>query len=188
MEIIIDVNASTVSVNAISRQVTFPDEYAGLGIIRYDTETTARQPDHIDNFTMGSIVATSILRWQLAAPTTTDMWELIKAKRTQINASGVFVSGDWYHTDPETLAQYSIMYAAISVNSLPSGYTFNNNWKTMDGTFRPMTVTLLKKIINTGMANAAANFANAEAHKAAMMATLVPSAYNYSTGWTKVHI
>jgi len=188
MEIIIDVRAGTVSVNAVSRQVVFPPEYATFETIRYDTETASGLSDSINNVTMGSIIATSLRLWQLAAPDAADMWELIKAKRTQMNASGVFVSGDWFHTDTETRGQFSIMYAAISVNRLPDTYVFDSNWKTMDGMFRPMTVSLLKKIINTGMMNESLNFANAELHKAAMMATPAPSTYDYSTGWTEVHI
>ena len=187
MEIVIDAVASTVSVAAVSRSVALPSGYATLSKITYDTETGTGLTDTVGNFTMGSILATALLLWNAAAPTAADVWELIKAKRTQANAGGVRVSGHWYHTDPETLAQYSVMYAAIAVNSLPGAYVFAPYWKTMAGDFRPMTAGLLKGIVAMGMRNATLNFANAERHRARMVATRLPHLYDYSTGWGETH-
>ena len=187
MEIIIDTKAEIVSVDRVSRSVVLPVAYHALNRIYYDTEDASGLKEPIGSLTMGGILAVSLALWHAAAPDVSDMWALIKAKRTQMNAGGVFVSGAWFHTDSETLAQYSIMYAAISVNSLSNSYIFNANWKTMDGTFRCMSVSLLKKIIHTGMSNAALNFANAERHRTALKNSPVPSKYDYSTGWVKVH-
>lgn len=188
MEIIIDAKAGTVSVDKISRSVALPLEYNTLDIIRYDTETAIGIGSVRGSFTMGGILGVSLALWHAAAPTAADVWVMIKAHRAQMNASGVFVAGDWYHTDAETLAQYAIMYSAIAVNSLPDIYVFNPRWKTMSGDFKTMTVALLKRIINTGMRNAAINFAIAERHKAAMQLVSVPSKYDYSTGWVKGYI
>lgn len=188
MEIIIDAKAGTVSVDKISRSVALPLEYAALDIIHYDTETAIGIDSARGYHRMGGILGVSLALWHAAAPSAADVWVMIKAKRAQMNASGVFVAGDWYHTDAETLAQYAIMYAAISVNSLPDFYVFNPRWKTMSGDFRPMTVALLKRIINTGMRNAAINFAIAERHKAVLQLADVPSKYDYSIGWVKGYI
>lgn len=187
MEIIIDMRGGGVSIDGISRSVIFPIEYQSLDKITYDTETSIGLDQSVGNLVMGSILATALGLWQAAAPTAEDIWILIKDKRVQMNAGGVFVLGDWYHTDPETLANYAIMYAAISVNSLPSNYVFSARWKTMDGDFRPMSVKLLKSIINKGMGVVATNFATSERHKALLMASPIPSKYDYSTGWVKVH-
>lgn len=183
MPIIIDVRSGTVSVDGVSRAVVFPTDYLGLDTITYNTETAMGAGDMVGDFTMASILGLSLALWQAEEPTASDIWIQIKAKRSRMNAGGVFVSGDWYHTDSESVAQYSIMYASVAVNSLPSSYVFNTRWKTMDGDFRPMTVTLLKKIINTGMTVAAINFANAERHKAALMVNTSPLTYDYSSGW-----
>lgn len=194
MDIVINVNAGVVSVGSESRVVVFPPEYMAIAMVRYNTVTAVGSTRYVDPtaqniiFTIGSIIATALALWQEAAPTADDMWIKIKEMRTKVNAGGVYVSGDWYHTDSETLAQYSIMYAAISVNSLPSIYIFNPKWKTMEKNFRPMTVALLKKIINIGMYNAAKNFANAEQHKSRMYASYIPSTYDYSTGWALTYI
>lgn len=187
MEIVIDTVACTVSVDSVSRGVVFPSGYTALSKITYETETGYGLTDSFGEFTMGSILATSLALWRASEPTVEDMWEFIKVKRTQVNAGGVYVNGHWYHTDLETLAQYSIMYAAIAVNSLPGTHVFANNWKTMDGQFEPMTVNLLRIIVGTGIRNATLNFANAEKHKVVMTAKTDHYLYDYSTGWTVTH-
>lgn len=188
MQIIVDPKLGTVNVDGVSRVVVFPTEYSVLDTTTYDSNYAAGISDMVGSFTTASIIGLSLALWHAAAPNAEEMWTLIKEKRSQMNAGGVFAAGDWYHTDSESLAQYSIMYAAIPVNSLPDSYVFNTRWKTMDGAFRPMTVKLLKNLINTGMVTAGKNFLNAELHKAAMMNTRVPSSYDYSTGWELVHI
>jgi hypothetical protein len=187
MKIVIDTVACTVSVASVSRSVVFPNGYAALNTITYDTETADGLGNTFGKFTMGGILATSLILWKSAEPTIGEMWERIKIKRSETNAGGVNVGGHWYHTDLETLAQYSIMYAAIAVNSLPGSYIFAANWKTMDGIFQPMTVNLLRVIVGTGIRNATLNFSTAERHKAAMTAKIDHYLYDYSTGWTKVH-
>jgi hypothetical protein len=187
MKVTIDVKTSVVSVDGVARAVVFPVEYAALATIHYDTETAVGLGESVGGFTIGSILAVSLSMWHAACPTAEDIWVLIKAKRTAINAGGLNAAGYWYHTDPESLAQYSIMYAAIAVNSLPDSYVFSTMWKTMSGKFRPMNASRLKSIITIGMANAAANFANAERHKALLFASPRPAQYDYSTGWAKVY-
>jgi hypothetical protein len=187
MIIVIHTKKGTVSIDDISRDVIFPIEYSDFKTISYDTDNPIGLEEDIDTFTMASVMAVCISLWYAAAPSVDDMWELIKLKRSEVNAGGILVEGRWYHTDAETLIQYSIMYAAISANSLPNNYIFNANWKTMGGIFRPMPVSLLRKIINVGIYSAALNFTNAERHKRALMVSSVPSKYDYSTGWTKVY-
>jgi hypothetical protein len=51
-----------------------------------------------------------------------------------------------------------------------------------------MPVSLLKLIIHGGMMNESANFANAEAHRTAMLLSATPETYDFSTGWTAVHV
>jgi len=107
---------------------------------------------------------------------------------SQVTADRILETSTTTGTDTETRGQFAIMYAAISVNSLVDTYVFDSNWKTMDRTFLPMPVSLLKLIIHGGMMNESANFANAEAHRTAMLLSTTPETYDFSTGWTAVHV
>ena len=56
-------------------------------------------------------------------------------------------------------------------------------WKTMDGSWQPLTVQLAFDIVNAGKAAELAHHAAAERHRAAMEAAADPAAYDFSTGW-----
>jgi hypothetical protein len=194
MEITIDVSKSTVTVDTVLRRVVFPSEYSAVSTIQFNTDTAtglityANRQQSDMQFTSVGVCNTALELWNAAAPSAAEVWDLIKDKRTLVNSGGVYADGDWFHTDAETRGQYAIMYAAISVNSLPDSYQFNSSWKTMSGTFRQMTVHLLKLIVNIGISNAAANYANAETHRQALMSSSTPHTYDYSSGWTAVHV
>jgi hypothetical protein len=194
MEITIRVSDKIVTVGTISRQVTFPSEYAAVDVMTFNTISNVGLITYIDQKSHDietssiNMCNTALELWNNAAPTHADVWELIKVKRTSANTAGVYVGEDWFHTDHETRAQYSIMYAAISVNLLSNSHVFDSSWKTMDGEFREMTVLLLKTIIESGMSNESQNYANAEVHKVAMLGSSDPETYDYSTNWTAVHV
>jgi hypothetical protein len=187
-------NVTSVTIDGIARLVDLPDEYYGVSGIHYDSMTEIGTIQYVGHrksdasFSSISICNTAIDLWAAAKPSKAAIWVLIKEKRTEINAGGLLVDGSWFHTESETLGQYAIMYGAISVNSLPDAYVFNSAWKTMDGDFRAMTVALLKQIVSIGIGHAAANYENAEQHKAAMESSAEPSTYDYSSGWTAIHI
>ena len=66
MKIIIDIEASILSINGIARIVEFPIEYADLGILEYDSVNTISSEIIEGQFTMGNIIATSIMAWYKA--------------------------------------------------------------------------------------------------------------------------
>ena len=59
-------------------------------------------------------------------------------------------------------------------------------WKTMDDGFVPMTQTLGSEIFSAAAASDQAHFAAAVAHETAMMASLTPETYDFSTGWPTI--
>lgn len=188
MEIIINARSGTVSVDKVIRAVVFPCGYLELDTVTYDTETAVGVGLIVGKITMGNILATSLGLWHGAEPTVITIWEEIQAKKDKVNANGVFVAGNWFHTDVVTVGHYSILlYTAID-NAYPDSYIFSTHWKTMQGTFTPMTVALLKHIIATGINNVAANFQNAQRHRASLIACAVPANYDYSTGWTIMYV
>lgn len=187
MEIVINTKAGTVSVDKVSRAVVFPPEYSKLDTLKYDTVSAEGISSKIGDFIMSSIIATALGLWHGAEPTVATVWELIKAKRDDSDEGGVFVAGNWFHTDAMTVVRYSIMLGMASTNKLPNTYIFNYHWKTMSGAFTPMTVSLLKRIIAVGMTNVGLNFQNAEQHKIALLACTTPAKYDYSTGWVVIY-
>ena len=189
---LIDINiaSGTVSVGDTVRKVQFPEVYKVIGTMSYDTETANGsieylEHDQVPEFTLSSVVSMSLSLWQAAAGNDfVDTWEKVKERRNLANAGGVFVRGHGYHTDLESLHKYAIMYSKIAVDSLADDFVFHPMWKTISGEFSPMTVSVLKSIINLGMRNVSINFANAERHKAIMKQSPTPATYDYSAGWT----
>jgi len=189
MLININIASGTVAVGATTRKVELPKEYSIIETAWYDIEAKIGEITYLDNtqppkFTIGGVVGVALSLWQAEADMDViDMWEKIKERRDLANASGVSVRGHGYHTDLGSLNKYAIMYASIAINSLADDFVFHPMWKTISGEFLPMTVSVLKSIINIGMRNVSINFANAEKHKVLMSASKAPSLYDYSSGW-----
>lgn len=119
------------------------------------------------------------------------VWELIKTERSARMSGGSKVSGKWFHTDQDSRLQHlglkdSARDLLAAGAAMSDAITINGQqvaWKTMDGTFAPMTVQLAFDIVEADKALDAALFIAAETHRAQMMAAGDPNAYNYSTGW-----
>jgi hypothetical protein len=109
------------------------------------------------------------------------MWERIKAERDKRKAAGVLVGAKWYHSDADSRIQ-QIGLVLMGVN-IPA----NLQWKTMDGTFVPMTQALAGQVFGAVAASDQAIFAKAEWHKVQMGAAPVPGSYDYSGGWPEVY-
>jgi hypothetical protein len=105
------------------------------------------------------------------------VWLAIKEKRDFLQGNGVKVGANWFHSDVNSRVQQLglVMFAG----SLPPGIM----WKTMNGAFVPMTQTLAVQIFQSSAASDMAIFAAAERHKALMMASVDPTAYDFSGGW-----
>lgn len=109
-------------------------------------------------------------------------WERIKAHRELLKSSGTLAAGKWFHSDADSRIQQ--IGLTMMGASIPAGL----QWKTMDGSFVTMTPTLAGQIFQAMAGGDAAIFQAAETHRAAMMASLDPSAYDFSSGWPAVFV
>jgi hypothetical protein len=108
-------------------------------------------------------------------------WEAIKRFRDARQAGGVKVGLKWFHTDVDSrIKQIGLVMMGANIPA-------NLNWKTMDGTFTVMTPTMASQIFGSVAAFDQATFAKAEQHKAAMLASATPEAYDFSTGWPAIY-
>ena len=104
-------------------------------------------------------------------------WENIKSERDRRKGGGVNVAGKWFHSDDASRIQQ--LGLVVMGANLPAGI----QWKTMDGSFVAMTPTLAGQIFQAVAGLDMANFANAEAHRFAMLSLSDPLSYDFSGGW-----
>ena len=110
-------------------------------------------------------------------------WEQIKAERDRLTQNGgYYVAPHWYHSDIFSRTQ-QLGLILLGAN-IPAGTL----WKTLDNGLIEMTQTLAGQIFSAAANSDIAIFASAEAHKAAMMASPNPSAYDFSQGWPAVYV
>ena len=112
--------------------------------------------------------------------TTAQMWDGIKTERDRRKAGGVKIGAKWFHSDDGSRIQQ--MGLVMMGASLPAGL----QWKTMDGSFIPMTPALAQQVFTGQAASDQAIFAVAEQHRVAMEASPDPAAYDFSTNWPKI--
>lgn len=110
-----------------------------------------------------------------------EVWEKIKQRRSESIETGVYHARlqKWFHTDSEAQRNYALMGHAIS-----SPLYQPKRWKTMDGTFIEMTREVFQDVLALALKKADDDYRNAEIHKAKVMASTDPLAYDYSTGWS----
>jgi hypothetical protein len=110
-----------------------------------------------------------------------DMWGNIKADRDCRMDGGFKVEVGpavfkWFHSDLKSRTQHlGLMLAGAAVPPIP--------WKTMDGSFVPMSQTIVQAIFQAAMVLDSNLFTVAEQHKAAMEVSADPASYDFSTGW-----
>jgi len=104
-------------------------------------------------------------------------WREIQVERERRRTGGVKVGTNWFHSDDSSRIQ--------QIGLLLMGANMPNNimWKTMSGSFVQMTPTLAQQIFQSTGAQDISIFTAAEQHRALMMASANPEAYNYLTGW-----
>lgn len=105
------------------------------------------------------------------------VWEQIKAKREALKSGGVKVGAHWFHSDADSRIQQ--LGLVIMGANMPAGL----KWKTMDNGLVDMTPTLAQQIFATTANWDATVFGVAEVHRAAVMASDNPEAYDWSAGW-----
>ena len=109
------------------------------------------------------------------------IWAQIKAERDKRKEGGVLVEGKWFHSDDASRIQQ--LSLVLLGDNIPKGL----QWKTMDGSFIEMDANLAKKVFDAQVLNDQTLFAIAQQHKAGVDASVVPSNYDYSTGWPKIY-
>lgn len=126
-----------------------------------------------------------------------DAWERVKAKRSEVTAGGVLVSGHWYHTDPTSKIQHlgnkdtardMLDAGALPTDALLDPVTGNPIvWRVMSGAYVPMTIQIALDVVRAGKALELAAFAAAEVHRAALAQATNPADYDFSGGWPAVY-
>lgn len=124
------------------------------------------------------------------------MWDAIKAERDRRKSLGFQCAGHWYHSDGESKTQHlgnkDTARDQIAAGAQPedplldpiSGQAII--WKTMSGQFVPLTCALALDIVAAGKSAEFQVFAAAEMHRAQMLASPDPAAYNFSAGWPAI--
>jgi hypothetical protein len=122
-------------------------------------------------------------------------WALIKAERERRKDGGVQVSGFWFHSDTDSRIQWLAlkdtardMLAAGRGDTSPV-YLMGQpiHWKTMAGTFVPVTVRLALDVVQAIKDRDGIAFARAETHRIAMEVADDPESYDFSTGWPAIY-
>ncbi len=107
-----------------------------------------------------------------------ELCEAVKAIRNRrCSEGGYLVAGKWFHSDTQSRIQQ--LGLVLLGASIPPG----TQWKTMDGSFVAMTPALAQQILAAAAASDQAIFSAAEAHLAAINASLDPETYDYLVGW-----
>lgn len=129
--------------------------------------------------------------------TAAQVWEHIKAERDRRTEIGGFqCGGKWYHSDLHSKAQLlgnkdtardQIAAGGVMTDALFDPITGHQIvWKTMDGTWQPLTCQLAFDIVKAGKGSEFAHYAAAEIHHAAMIASGESSSYDFSSGWPQI--
>lgn len=110
------------------------------------------------------------------------VWENIKGERVRrINTGGlkVMINGvsKWFHSDEASRIQY------IGLVNIGANFPPDIEWKTMDGSFVNMTLSIAQTLIGTTAISDQAVFSAAEKHKTEMMKLANPLDYDFSAGW-----
>lgn len=123
-------------------------------------------------------------------------WEAIKAERDARKVGGINVDTpfgpQWFHSDIDSRIQH-LGLKDRARDLLAAGGTLLDGllilgselvmWKTMGGTFVPITAQLAFDIVAAGADLDAQLFAVAEGHRVAMEALPDPTQYDFSGGW-----
>lgn len=116
-----------------------------------------------------------------------ERWERIKQVRTEKSQGGTLIHsvGKWFHTDEKSMTHY------LGLNQQRMMGVFRVvSWKTMDGSFVPLTEQLLAQVSNQVINNELLIFGVAEQHRMAMEALPNPLEYSdelISTLWPQVY-
>lgn len=103
-------------------------------------------------------------------------WNQIKLKRDFVQSGGVFVNDKWFHSDISSRVKINFILSSESVEE-------GLQWKTMDGSFVPMTLDLAKQIVSAINSLDSDSFLVSQKHKQSMLSSSDPDNYDYSSEW-----
>lgn len=125
------------------------------------------------------------------------LWEEIKTIRDRrAQQGGYFAGGHWYHSDTFSRSQQlGLVHKAdmIERNEGDMHAPFEMipgqplMWKTMDGTFVPITPHLAKEVFRAAEAQDAATFRHAEVLWSQVQAVPDPRSINLNDGWPPIY-
>lgn len=112
------------------------------------------------------------------AVTQNQIWENIKKLRdNKTQNNGYQVSPNWYHSDTFSRTQQ------MGLVMMGAGIPDSLQWKTMDGTFATMTLSLANQVFAAAAASDQALFSYAETLRSAVYAAEDPTTVDITTGW-----
>ena len=137
----------------------------------------------------GSLTATP----KPAAQVLDMLWWQIKAHRDQRQEAGCLAGTDWFHNDVKSRTQWERMAnrsasAADADPYLVAGQQVQ--WKTMAGTFVPLTAGKIRQVVTAFEIQEATTFMRAEQHRAALAVMTdveLMAAYDWRAGWPAVY-
>lgn len=128
------------------------------------------------------------------------IWEDIKAYRDTRKFKGIYVSGKWFHNDPDSRSQWlglkdkarDVLANGGTISSIltinhPTLGIVNINWNTMDGSFIPVTVQLAFEVVEKTGDIDGVLYGIALYHKQNLYASPSPDTYNYKLGWPPIY-
>lgn len=118
-----------------------------------------------------------------------EIWSSIKVARDRRSEDGCPVAGYWFHNDLKSRTQWERMANRSSALADADQYLVDGvqvAWKTMSGAFVPLTAGLIRQVVDAFEIQEVATFKAAEIHRAQMLASPDPAAYDFSTGWPPV--
>lgn len=116
-------------------------------------------------------------------------WAAIKVERDHRSEAGCLVAGDWFHNDLKSRTQWERMANRSMALADADLYLVDGAqvvWKTMSGSFVPLTAGLIRRVVEAFEVQEVATFKAAEIHKGAMEAAGDPAAYDFSVGWPPI--
>jgi hypothetical protein len=118
------------------------------------------------------------------------VWRQIHDERDRRKAGGLLITVDgvdyWAWTDDPSRDQYALYTNKAERYQYAPDYVLAQ-WKSMNGTFFPMTLARLHEIIDRGVENEETLFEVAEQHRQQMLASTDPLAYDWSGGWPPIY-
>lgn len=176
----------TVSAAWVQQEMVINDGSADISQSRANVPMvlTADEKTYLDNLMATAITPTP-------AANADQMWVRIQARRTQAENGGAQVNGKWFHSDTTSRIQQlglkdSARDQVAAGGAMTDALRVNGTqvqWKTMDGTFVPLTCQLAFDIVAAIKNLDSEAFTVAEQHRQAMLAATDPTTYNFSANW-----